>query len=509
MELVLRGIRNCIVYIDDLLLHSHTHEQHIQLLDEVLQRLKRHNLKINIDKCIFGNTSVNYLGFVLTPQGVKPGSNKLKAIADAKPPTDVKMVRSFLGLCNFFRSHIKDFAIIAAPLFKLTKKNADFKNSQLPPDALGAFKILKTQLSSNPTMAYPRADRQYALITDASTGSASEAGGLGAILTQVDKDGRFYAIAYASRQLKQHEVNYSPFLLEAAAAVWGMEHFHEYLKGKRFILYTDHKPLEKLGHLHTKTMNRLQAAMLEYDFVIQYKKGTDMPADFLSRQHSQPSVSSLTEAFDPFQPDLLELQKQDDDLQILSAYLRSGKWNQNIPKQRLNMLTKVVHRVFQDKNKLIWVRLDDYDYPRTALWLPSKYRKAALCEAHNNITGGHDAALKTYIKISSSYWWPNVYSHAKDHATTCEKCQFRKTTKQQHVPLRPLPIPDTPNKRIHADLFGPLMASDRKKKFILCITDAFTKFAVVTTVNNKEATTVARAIFEQWFCKFGILAHPH
>jgi hypothetical protein len=81
---------------------------------------------------------------------------------------------------------------------------------------------------------------------------------------------------FASRQLKNHEKNYSPFLLEAAAAVWGMDVFNECLQGKQFILFTDHKQLKKMGHLHTKLLNRLQAALLEHDFVVQYKKGTTM-----------------------------------------------------------------------------------------------------------------------------------------------------------------------------------------------------------------------------------------
>jgi RNase H-like domain found in reverse transcriptase len=80
----------------------------------------------------------------------------------------------------------------------------------------------------------------------------------------VDKEVNFHAISFTSRQLKDHEMNYSPFLLEAAAAVWGMDFFNEYLKGKRFILYMDHKPLEKLCHLHSKMLNRLQTALLEH-----------------------------------------------------------------------------------------------------------------------------------------------------------------------------------------------------------------------------------------------------
>jgi RNase H-like domain found in reverse transcriptase len=101
----------------------------------------------------------------------------------------------------------------------------------------------------------PKIRSPKCLITDAATGMADTPGGLGAILTQVDQDGNFHAISFASRQLKDHEMNCSPFLLEAAAAVWGVDLFNEYLKGKRFILYTDHKPLEKLGHLHSKMLN--------------------------------------------------------------------------------------------------------------------------------------------------------------------------------------------------------------------------------------------------------------
>jgi Reverse transcriptase (RNA-dependent DNA polymerase) len=187
MEWVLRNISNIIVYIDDLLVHTNTHEDHVKMLEQVLQRLHSHNLKINLDKCFFGNKEVSYLGFTLTPEGIKPGKNKLKAIKDAKPPTDIKTIRSFVGLCNFFRTHIKNFAIIAAPLFKLTRKDSGYKGGPLPKEAMAAFSALQNALTSEPIMAFPRADRQYALITDAATGTADTPGGLRAILTQKDK----------------------------------------------------------------------------------------------------------------------------------------------------------------------------------------------------------------------------------------------------------------------------------------------------------------------------------
>jgi hypothetical protein len=201
----MEGVQNIIIYIDDLLVHSDTHDRHLQILEQVLERLSQNHLKINLDKCIFRNPEVSYLGFTLTLEGIKPGKNKLRAIQTAKPPNDVKMIRSFVGLCNFFRTHIKDFAVIAAPLFRLTRKDSVYKGGPLPEPAMKAFINLRKQLISEPVMAFPRTDRQYALITDAATGTAATPGGLGAILTQVDSDGKFYAISFASRQLKDHK----------------------------------------------------------------------------------------------------------------------------------------------------------------------------------------------------------------------------------------------------------------------------------------------------------------
>ena len=138
-----------------------------------------------------------------------------------------------------------------------------------------------------------------------------------------------------------------------------------------------------------------------------------------------------------------------------------------------------------------------------------KVQKEGLCETHDSIFAGHNAALKSYIKLTTSYFWPNVYSHVLNHRQSCLRCQQRKTTKEKNSPLAPLPILDMPNTRIHADLFGPMVDASRKSAYILWITDAFTKYAVVTSIPNKDAQTMAKAIFEQWFCKFSIQAQIH
>jgi hypothetical protein len=497
MEATMEGIEKVIVYIDDLLIHSKTHPEQLLILDSVMERLEANGLKINLDKCVFGNQEVSYLGFTLTPNGISPGKDKLQAIRDAKAPTDIKMVRSFIGLCNFFRTHIKNFATISAPLTKLTRKDSNYNGGQLPPEAYRAYLQLKLALTSDPVVAYPRSDRQYALIVDASTGSATIEGGMGAILTQQDRNGNFHVISYGSRQLIKHEKNYSPYLLEMAAAVWGMEFYNEYLKGKQFTLYTDHKPLERLSHLHTKTLNRLQLAMLEYDFVIQYKKGINMPADFLSRT----KIDEIA-AIDPFTPTLAQEQAQDPDVIKIKHFHTNASWPANTSKQDKKRLGPLLSKFFV-RDGCIWIRLQDHERQRNALFLPHKFRKRAMCDAHGTILTGHDAVTKTYIRISDSYFWPGMVTDITKHIQSCLQCQVRKTSKPKQVPLHPLPVVDQPNQRVHIDLFGPLKISGNQNKFILCITDAFTKYAEVVAIPDKQAETVANEIFTNWICRFG------
>jgi len=190
----------------------------------------------------------------------------------------------------------------------------------------------------------------------------------------------------------------------------------------------------------------------------------------------------------------------------MNHFQTKGKWPDHVTKTDGNYLQNLATKLYQDANKIVWIRLDDYKYPRTALFQPEKFRKIALWEAHNHQFGGHNAALKTYICLTSSYYWPRIYSDVLCHTKTCLCCQQRKSSTDKPPPLL---TPDQPNIRIHADLFGPMLAARRQHKYILCVTDAFTKYALVTAIKNKEAETVAKAIFSEWFCKFSIPAQIH
>jgi hypothetical protein len=494
MEAVTKGLPNILVYIDDLLVHSKSHKEQLQQLEALFQRLIQHNLKINIKKCCFGAKQVDYLGFTLTEKGVLPGSHKLKAVACASPPIDVKGVRQFLGLCNFFRNHVRNFAQITHPLTILTRKDTPWKGGPLPPEALKAFNHLKTILCSEPIVSFPRKNLPYALITDAATGDEHHPGGLGAILTQVNQDGEFSVLAYASRKLDKHERNYTPFLLEMQAAIWGMEHFSTYLRGRHFTLFTDHKPLEKLGKVHTKTLYRIQEAMLNFDFDIIYKKGSEMPADFLSRN----TINSLQESLD-----IRLLQRQDTLTLGIIDFLERG----TLPED--HMLRKEVQHYAIScflENDVLWRRIHRHNYPpKVAIFAPRSMVSLIIPQFHGTWDSGHDGSLKVKEKILDHFYWPNMDTDITNYIKQCHKCQLRKKGPlSPKTDLMPLPQLTEPNMRVHMDLFGPLKTSEQGKKYILCMTDAFTKYVELVALPNKETITVMTAFFYKWICRYGV-----
>ena len=495
VEAVVQGLKNILVYIDDLLVHSSSHPEHLKQLDSLFERLKQHNLKINLKKCLFGSTSVSYLGFQLTPQGIKPGKDKLKAVGAAPPPTDVRQIKQFLGLCNFFRNLVKNFAQITAPLTNLTKKSSGWKGGELPPEALTAFRTLQTKLCSEPILSYPRRDRHYCLITDAALGDENNSGGFGAILTQIDKTGDYHVISYASRKLVTHEKNYAPFLLEMQAACWAMDHYDNYLRGRPFTLMTDHKPLCELGKVHTRTLNRLQEMMNLYNFDIVYKKGEEMPSDYLSRN----AIDSITFEGE----DLISAQENDSLIGPIKRYLLNRELPTDIKTQ--NYIRHYALDCFIE-NDILWRRIDkNKELNRVVLFAPQSMIHSILKDAHGSLVGGHDGTLKTKERILKCYFWPGMDRNINDFINSCEKCQLRK--KGPHVPqalLSPLPQCSEPNQRIHVDLFGPLRTSGNGKKYILCVTDAFTKYVELIAIPDKEAKTVTSAILHKWICRFGL-----
>jgi hypothetical protein len=330
---------------------------------------------------------------------------------------------------------------------------------------------------------------------DASVGDDKKPSGLEAILTQINSSGEHCVIAYTSRKLQKHECNYTPFLLEMQAAIWGMEHFGTYLRGRKFILFTDHRPLEKLGKVHTKTLNRLQEIMNTYDFDIMYKNGSEMPVNYRSR--------NLVSAISWESSQLQQAQAANPSLKALKQFLLNNELPADLKCQSL--IRHFANDCFIEDD-IIWCSIKrQFEPSRVVIFLPSALVPETLSESHGNLLVGHDGIYKTKEHLLQCYYWPGMDADIAHHLKTCHRCQLRqKDGRPLPTLLSSLPQPTEPNQQVHDDLFGPLKTTDRGKKFILCMTDALTKYVELVPLPNKEANTVAEAIFSKWFCCFGM-----
>ena len=481
MEFIMAGLQ-VITYQDDLLIHTKAHAEQIEQLQRVFNRLRANGLKLNAKKCEFGQKEVPYLGFTLTEDGVKPGKDKTQAIRECKPPRTVRQVREFTGLCNYFRASVKDFAAKAAPLNKLTSKNSDWKGGDLPPEALLAFEALRSSLVSPEVLAYPDPQREYHLVVDAAIGSDEAPGGLGASLIQFDDEDRPRAVGFASRGLIKHENNYSAFLLEMQACVFGIEYFQVYLTGRHFYLYSDHKPLEKLSAVHKRTLNRLQQMMMEYDFTIRFKPGQDNAvADYLSR--------NPLAAVDVNKQGLIEVQEQDEFVQRIRKQLEEDSEEGQRAREH-----------FVDEYGILFRKKNDGG---RAIVAAQSMVPAIMKAAHDSRLGGHLGCFKTRERILDRYYWPTVRQDVEEHVRSCTECaKVKPWSKPARVPLKPLELAETPNHRIHVDLFGPLKTTSEGKKYVCVMTDAFSKYVEVEAIADKSAKTVAKTIMETWVTRY-------
>jgi transposase InsO family protein len=507
IDYIMRGISEVLTYIDDILPHTKGHPKHLEVVEEVFLRLRKYNLKLNIAKSTFGASEVIYLGYTINKHGLRPGSEKLGAVSNFPPPDSVKKIREFVGLANYFRFLIPHFARFAGVLTNLTKKNSSYSGGLLPEHASKAFQYLKKKLLEEPIVSHPKPNLEYHLSTDAAAGDDISPGGFGAVLTQLEEDGQERVIAYASRSLRENEKNYSAYLLELAAAAWAIDHFSVYLLGRRFKLFTDHKPLETLSKVHKKTLNRLQEQMLEYDFQISYKKGKDNSvADALSRNVAIESDKTLAfiETMNDDSGSIIDAQNDDPFIRDVRHYVQTGI----LPNHTLAYRSKV-EKVGKDcflSHNLIWLNLKrSGKRTHSVLLCPKSLVDIVLNAAHCSFAGGHSGKQRTIDRVELGYWWPGITYDVDQFLARCQRCREIQGRKPDPSPLQSLPICEEPNFRVHMDLYGPLQSrSVSGAKYIMVITDAFSKYTELVAIKDKSAETVARAFFESWICRHGV-----
>ena len=255
-------------------------------------------------------------------------------------------------------------------------------------------------------------------------------GGLGAILSQIDTEGNHHAIRYTSRKLTPYEKNYMPLLLEMQGMLWGIEHFKHYLQGRHFLLFTDHQPLTGLSKVYKRTYQRLNGAMNHYDFEMIYKKGEEMPVDYLSRNViSAISWSNL---------EMANKLEADEKLGLVRKSLINSKLPSDLSLN--DIILKAIEGCFIEDN-VIWKRIQQPNKThRVVIYLPSRLIPSILQEAQGMLLASHDRILKTKERIMQCYFWPRMDADIQEHIQKCHKYQVRRR-KFPDVPhlLSPLP----------------------------------------------------------------------
>jgi hypothetical protein len=459
-----------VVFINDILIYSKNEEEHDKHLRIVLTRLREHQLYAKFSKCAFWLEEIQFLGHVLSTQGIVVDPSKVKDILEWKPPTTVHQVRSFLGLAGYYRRFIPDFSKTVKPITDLLKNDTKFDWSSKYNEA---FEQLKVLLTTAPVLAQSDIEEPFDVYCDAS-GS-----GLGCVLMQ---EGR--VIAYASRQLRRHEEHYPTHDLELAAVVHALKIWRHYLLGNTCHLYTDHKSLK---YIFTQSeLNMRQRRWLElikdYDLEIHYHTGkANMVADALSRKASCHCLIVRT-------PDTTLCQEMEKlnlgmiqhgtltQLKLESVLLQRIIDAQRTDKGMTHILEKIEagkENCFRkDDQRIIWYN-DRIVVPKDA-----EVRQQILDEAHLSQYSIHPRSTQMYQDLKQPYWWTKMKIEIACYVARCDTCRRVKAVHMKTAgPLQSLSIPTWKWEDISMDFIVGLPRTPKGFDSIWVIIDRLTKIA--------------------------------
>ncbi|GJV06305.1 putative reverse transcriptase domain-containing protein [Tanacetum coccineum] len=394
-----------IVFIDDILIYSKDEKEHEEHLKAILELLKKEKLYAKFSKCEFWIPKVQFLGHVIDSRGIHVDPAKIESIKDWASPKTPTEIRQFLGLAGYYRRFIEGFSKIAKSMTKLTQKGVKFDWGEKEENA---FQLIKQKLCSAPILALPEGSKDFVVYCDASHK------GLGVVLMQREK-----VIAYASRQLKIHEKNYTTHDLELGSVVFALKIWRHYLYGTKCTVFTDHKSLQHI--LDQKELNMRQRRWLEllsdYDCDIRYHPGkANVVADALSRKERiEPlRVRALVMTIG------LDLPKR-----ILEAHIEALK-PENLENEDVGgMIRKDI-----PKEKLE-PRADGTLCLHGRSWLPcyGDLRYVIMHESHKSKYSIHPGSEKMYQDVKKLYLWPNMKA---DIATYVSKYLTCARVKAEH-----------------------------------------------------------------------------
>ena len=502
-----------ISYLDDVLIYSKTFNAHLTTLRRVFSRFREANLKLSPEKCKWFQKQTEFLGYLITENGVRTHPDKIEKIKFFSTPSNIKAVRSFLGLASYYRRYVHQFAKIAHPLTQLLRKDASKNRFMWTSECETSFQTLKSKLVSAPILALPCFGKPFKLYTDASDFA------VGCVLEQV-QGGKSRVIAYASQVLTPNKRKWSAFQREAYALLWASRKFRPYILGGKVTFITDHAPLTYLRKMDS-IPEKVQAYFLEleqYDYTLEHRPGKQHGnADTLSRIPADTPATDCTDAKaclsinlpSHHNTDWLAIQNVDDNLRIVKEWVLDGKPKRKATSEseELGLLWNVMSQLYIDKDSGILYRLSRSG--KHQFVVPHHQREAALKTFHDLPTAGHRGVTQTYDKIREQMWWPKLKEDVSYWCNSCSSCARFKSTNITKAPYQSL-LAGHPHEVVAIDFVGPMSSpTSRNNVYLLVMVDYFTRYAEAIPLPDRQASTVARAIFTEWISRHGIMEVLH
>ncbi|CAI5468676.1 unnamed protein product [Closterium sp. Yama58-4] len=436
--------RCVIVYLDDILIFSKTREQHLRDLDAVFKRLQENRLITKGSKCEFFKQELEFLGHVISRDGIKIDPAKIKTIQEWKAPTNVTELQSFLGFVNYVRRFIPNMAGITGPLTDLLHKDKNFVWGE---EAEAAFQELKNFLVSPPVLRIADPSKPFEVVTDASDFA------IGAVLLQ-DFGNGLQPIAYESRKLQAAERNYPIHDKEMLAIIHAFKLWRCYLVGADVTVRTDHKSLQYLRaqlNLNPRQIRWLDYMESHFTYRITYKKGANNIADALTRPTVQSAAVLITHS-NPLLTGLFTHGYTTD------PFFTTGNHQQATTQKGDYYLKAGTDRIWVPAYRLL--------------------RELLIQEVHDSNYSGHFGVDKTQKLLHRQYYWQDSSNDVQRYVSSCRVCQAMKSTRQRPAGLlQPLEPPERPWQQVTMDFVTGMPAGPSGNDAVLVVVDRFTKMA--------------------------------
>ena len=508
IEDALEGLSFVRAYIDDLIIYSDNHTDHLDHLRQVFDRLQKAGLVCSPGKCIIGVSKLRFLGHEVSSEGQKPLQEKVQPIQDFPIPRTVRQLRKFIGMIGYYRRFIPKLAKVISPWNKMlifekktTRKSWPIRFGE---DDQARFIEAKRLIVEAVLLTAVNWSKPFELETDASDTA------IGAVLQQRFGD-VVKPVAFFSRKLVDRETRYDTFGKELLAIYAAVIHFDHFLDGHRFTIKTDHKPLvHALGSNsrmnYSRRVNSQLTRLSEYDYDIEHIKGSDnVVADALSRP-DEPDELDVNAISDDMTPpislkDIKDAQSKDpvtNELAVKPSYtmvsLQDGM-RETEPEPRVDGPVAV-----RNSPTVQYSVLCDISTANPRPYIPKELRYRMIDQIHRL---GHTEAPATAKKVSERFFWPGMVSDVHLRVRTCHGCQVGKIHKHTKLPSDSIPIPPGRFQCIHVDIVN-FPPEGNYTGDLLSIRDRFSRQFEVMPLTSSTAHEVIYGILMQWVARYGV-----